>query len=105
MPFKAFSRWREEHFKLPECRGVIRYASAVDILLIGNGVGHKKMTEYCSESEIFMVYHLEMHTCPPKQNTKQYKSLVREAVLRNNGLVACAVQQADVGEAVAAGDI
>ena len=40
-----------------------------------------------------------------KPNTKKYKSLVREAVLRNSGLGACAIQQAEVQEAVMAGDI
>ena len=83
---------------------VIRYASAVDIFLTGNGVGHK-MIEYCRESEILMVYHLGMHMCSCKQNSKRYRSLFRETVLRNSGLGACAIQQAEVEEAVVAGDI
>ena len=41
----------------------------------------------------------------PKRNTTRYRSLVREAVLRNGALGACAIQQAEVGEAVASGDI
>ena len=36
---------------------------------------------------------------------QQIQESVREAVLRNSGLVACAIQQAEVGEAVVAGDI
>ena len=37
--------------------------------------------------------------------TKRYRSLVREVVLRNSCLGAHAIQQAEVGEEVAAGDI
>ena len=64
-----------------------------------------KMTEYCRVLEILMVYDLDMHTCWPKANTKKYKSQVREAVFRNSGVGTHAIQQAVMGEAVAAGDI
>ena len=46
-----------------------------------------------------------MHTCLPKPNTKKYRSLVKEAVLRNIDVGTHAVQQAEVGEAVSADDI
>ena len=52
-----------------------------------------------------MVCYLGMHMCTPKLNTKKYKSIVRETVLRNSGLGAHAIQQAEVWEAVATGDI
>ena len=48
-----------------------------------------------------MVYHM----CSPIPNTKRYRDLVRETVLINSGLDACANQQAEVVEAFAAGDI
>ena len=84
----------------------MRYASAVDIFLICSGMEHEKGQEYCRELEIPMVYHLVMHMCVPKPNTKRYKILVREAGLRNSGLGAHAIQQqTELGEAVAAVDI
>ena len=43
--------------------------------------------------------------CLPKPNTEKYRSLVSEAVLRNIGVGAPAIQQAEIGEEVAAGDI
>ena len=46
-----------------------------------------------------------MHRCLPKPNTNKNSSQVREADVRNSGLGAHAIQQTDVGEAVAAGDI
>ena len=67
--------------------------------------GAWKMKEYCRESETLTVYHLGMYMCLPKPNTMKYRSLVREAVLRNSGIVACVIQQAEMGEAVAAADI
>ena len=45
------------------------------------------MTEYCRESEILTIYHIGTHSCPLKPNTKKYRHQVREAVLRNSGLV------------------
>ena len=61
-----------------------------------------KKAEYSRVSEILTVFHLSMHICWPKWNTKKYKSLVREAVLRNSGQGAHTIQQAELGEAVAA---
>ena len=52
-----------------------------------------------------MAYHLGMQTWPPKSNKKKYKRLVRETVLRNSSVSACAIPQAEVGEAVQEGDI
>ena len=44
------------------------------------------------------------HVCP-NQTYQRYRSFVRESVLRNIDLGASAIQQAEVGEAVAVGDI
>ena len=63
------------------------------------------MTEYCRESEILTVFHIGTHSSPPKPNTKKYRHQVREAVPRNSGLGECAIQQAEVGQAVVTGDI
>ena len=46
-----------------------------------------------------------MHMSLPKPNTRSYRNLVREAVPRDSGLVACAIPQPEVGEWVTAGDI
>ena len=56
-----------------------------------------KITEYCKESEILTIYHICVHSCLSKPNTKKYRHQVREAFLRNSGLGACAIQQAGVG--------
>ena len=52
-----------------------------------------------------MVYYLGMHTFSPKWNSKRYRTLVREAVLRNSGLGAHVIQQAEVEEADLSGNI
>ena len=67
--------------------------------------GACKMTEYCRESESLTVYHIGAHKHPLKQDTKVHRKQVRDAVLRNRGLGAGAIQQAEVGQAVANGDI
>ena len=64
----------------------------------------QKMTEYCRESESLTVYHIGVHRCPLKPNTKSGLQ-VRDAVLRNSGLDACGIQQVEVGQVVAASDI
>ena len=64
-----------------------------------------KMTEYCRESETLTVYHIGMHKCHLKKDTKIYRKQVREAVLQNRGLGAQGIQQAEVGQAVADSDI
>ena len=64
-----------------------------------------KMREYCRESEILTIYHIGIHRCLPKPNTKKYRHQVRETVLRNSSLGACVIQQAEVGGAVATGNI
>ena len=51
------------------------------------------------------VYHVGVHKCHLKKDTKIYKKQVREAVLWNRGLGARGIQQAKVGQAVANGDI
>ena len=43
--------------------------------------GAHKMTEYCRESETLTVYHVGVHKCHLKKDTKIYKKQVREAVL------------------------
>ena len=43
--------------------------------------------------------------CPPKPNTKKYRSQIRQIVLRKSNVGAFAIQCAEVGEAVVAGDI
>ena len=63
------------------------------------------MTEYCQESGTLTVYHLGVHKCHLKKDTKIYKKQVREAMLQNRGLGASGIQQAKVGQAVADGDI
>ena len=45
-----------------------------------------KMTEYCRESEILILYHTGVHKCPLKKDIKIYRKQVRDAVLRNRGL-------------------
>ena len=67
--------------------------------------GACKMTEYCWESETLTVYHVGVHKCHLKKDTKIYKKQVREAVLQNRGLGDRGIQQAEVGQAVADGDI
>ena len=63
------------------------------------------MTEYCWESDPLTVYHVGVHKCHLKKDTKIYKKQVREAVLQNRGLGARGIQQAEVGQAVAYGHI
>ena len=63
------------------------------------------MTEYCKESETLIVYHIGVHKCPLEKDTKIYRKQVREAVLRNRGLGAQGIQQAEVSQAVADSDI
>ena len=46
-----------------------------------------------------------MHKCHLKKDTQIYKKQVREAVLQNRGLGAQGIQQAEVGQAVAEGNI
>ena len=44
------------------------------------------MTEYCRESETLTVYHIGVHKCHLKKDTKIYRKQVREVVLQNRGL-------------------
>ena len=67
--------------------------------------GACKMTEYCLESETLTVYHVGVHKCHLKKDTKIYKKQVSKVVLQNRGLSAGCIQQAEVGQAVADGDI
>ena len=67
--------------------------------------GARKMTEHCRESGTLSVYHVGVHKCHLKKDTKTYKKQVREAVLRNRGLGAQTIQQAEVGQAVVEGNI
>ena len=67
--------------------------------------GARKITEYCRESEILTIYHIGGCKCPLTPNTNKYSHQVRDAVLRNSGLGTCGIQQAEVDQAVAAGDI
>ena len=64
-----------------------------------------KMTEYCRKSHTLTVYHVGVHKCHLKKDTKIYKKQVREAMLQNRGLGAQGIQQAEVGQAVAEGNI
>ena len=41
----------------------------------------RKMTEYCLESGTLTVYHVGVHKCHLKKDTKIYKKQVREAML------------------------
>ena len=43
--------------------------------------GAHKMVEYCRESETLTVYHIGVHKCHLKKDTKIYRKQVREAVL------------------------
>ena len=63
------------------------------------------MTGYCRESESLTVYHIGGHKCPLKPDTNKYRKQVRNAVLRNSGLVACGNLQAKVGQAAADGEM
>ena len=62
------------------------------------------MTEYCRESESLTVYYIGTHKCPLKPHTIKYSKQVRDAVLRNSGLGAQGIQQAEVGQALANSD-
>ena len=44
------------------------------------------MTEYCRESESLTVYHIGVHKCLLKQDTKIYRKQVRDAFIRNRGI-------------------
>ena len=55
-----------------------------------------KMTGYCRESESITVYHIGAHKCSLKQDTKIYRKQVRDAVLRNRGIGARGIQQAEM---------
>ena len=63
------------------------------------------MNKYCRESESPTVYHIGTHKCPLKPDTIKYRKQVRGAVLRNSGLGTQGFQQAEMGQAVAKGDI
>ena len=67
--------------------------------------GACKMTEYCRESGTLTVYHVGVHKCHLKKDTKIYKKQVKEAMLQNRGLDVQGIQQAKVGQAVAEGNI
>ena len=63
------------------------------------------MTEYCMESKSLNIYHIGAHKCPLKPDTNNYSKQIRHVVLRNSGLGTCGIQQAEMGQAVAASDI
>ena len=52
------------------------------------------------ESRTLTVYHVGVHKCHLKKDTKIYKKQVREALLWNRGLSVWGIQQAEVGQAV-----
>ena len=83
----------------------IRLASVVDMLPIDNGVGHKNDNRILQW--VRKPYNLP-HRCTQvsaKTKHKKYRFQVREAVLRNSGLGTHGIQQAEVVQVVAAGDI
>ena len=53
------------------------------------------MTEYCRESENLTIYHVGLHKYLLKPD--KYRKQVRGLVLRNSGLGAHYIQQAEVG--------
>ena len=63
------------------------------------------MTEYCRESESLTIYNIGTHKCLLKPDTNKYSHQVRDVVLKNRCLATCGIQQAEVDQAVAAGDI
>ena len=63
------------------------------------------MTKYCRESENLTIYHIGALKCPLKPDINKNTKQVRNVVLRNSGLGAHGIQQDEVGEAVANGDI
>ena len=67
--------------------------------------GAHKMTEYYRESESLTIYHIGAHKCPLKPDTNKYSKQVRDAVLRNSDLGVHGIQQAEVHQACADGDI
>ena len=67
--------------------------------------GASKMTEYCRESESFTIYHICVYKHLFKPDKNKYSKQVRDVMLRNSGLVTHGIQQTEVGQAVAAGDI
>ena len=64
-----------------------------------------KLTEYCRKSESLTIYHIGVHRCLPKPVTHKYSKQIRNAVPRNSGVDTCDIQQAEVGQVVAMGDI
>ena len=48
--------------------------------------GACKMTEYCRESETLTIYHIGVHKCHLKKDTKIHRKQVKETVLENRGL-------------------
>ena len=62
------------------------------------------MTQYCRESEFLTIYYTGTQICLPKPNTKKCRHQVLNAVLTNSGLGSGAIQQAEMGETVAASD-
>ena len=67
--------------------------------------GAWKVREYCRELGILTIYHMDTYKYLLKPNTKKNRLQLREAVLRNSGLGTHGIQQAEVKEAFAAGDI
>ena len=65
----------------------------------------QKITEYCRESESFTICHIGAYKCLPKPDTNKYRHQVRDAVLRNSGLGAHGIHQAEVDQAAAVSDI
>ena len=63
------------------------------------------MTEYCRDSESLTIYHIAAHIYPLKPGTNKYRKQVRDTVLRKSGLGVHSIQKAEVGQAVADGDI
>ena len=64
-----------------------------------------KMTEYYRESESLTIYDIGVQKCLLKPDTNKYSYQVRDAVLRSSALDTHGIQQAQVGQEVAAGDI
>ena len=78
----SFQQMEGETLQTSRMLVVTRYVSAIDIFLIGNGTGHKNDRVLLGVRDSF-VYHPGAHMCSPKPNTKKYRSLIKEAFLRN----------------------
>ena len=70
-----------------------------------NDAGSIKWLNIVGSLRALTIYHIGAHKCPLKPDTNKYRKQVRDALLRNSGLDAHGIQQAEVGQTVVDSDI